>query len=274
MRELIIEELKNRGYNVQARDVVKNGVVQNGIEFISVNGINPVVYMDNVDNKLNEAVDLVLAAYEKGKNPKIEVNSLFDKNYILNNVYIGLQKRSNEKLIKRPFKDSGEIECYLYTIVDSLLNRGEKGSVKLSQEQLEKAGISDIDALWDKAEQNTFDETEIMPMCDVIRSIEGNDLDFELEDAQQENPMYVVSNKSRMLGAASILNRELLTQIAYAHKVSSLVVLPSSTHECLVIPYDGDKNMLENYSSMVAEVNATQVDETEQLANKAFLITF
>ena len=43
-REEIISELKNRGYNVQAHDVIKNGVIMEAIQINNGNTVEPVIY--------------------------------------------------------------------------------------------------------------------------------------------------------------------------------------------------------------------------------------
>lgn len=48
--------------------------------------------------------------------------------------------------------------------------------------------------------------------------------------------------------------------------------MPSSIHEFLVIPYKEQYN-IDKLSEMVKEVNLTEVNPIEQLADKAYLIT-
>lgn len=84
-------------------------------------------------------------------------------------------------------------------------------------------------------------------------------------------PMYAVSNKSRIKGASSILNKEALAEFGRMKNTSKVVVLPSSIHEMLILPYTEEVDM-EMLNCMVEDVNATQVDPTEQLADRAFLI--
>lgn len=46
-REEIINELKNRGYNAQPQDVVKNGVMKEGIILRIKSNIAPTVYVND-----------------------------------------------------------------------------------------------------------------------------------------------------------------------------------------------------------------------------------
>ena len=49
------------------------------------------------------------------------------------------------------------------------------------------------------------------------------------------------------------------------------VVLPSSIHEMLILPYDDSIDM-DVMSEMVREINATQVSPEERLTDQAYLI--
>lgn len=49
-------------------------------------------------------------------------------------------------------------------------------------------------------------------------------------------------------------------------------MLPSSIHEVLIIPYSSLFN-LDDLTEMVKEVNATQVEAYEQLADRAYKLT-
>lgn len=49
------------------------------------------------------------------------------------------------------------------------------------------------------------------------------------------------------------------------------MAIPSSIHEFLIAPFD-DRMSMDDYSSMVQEVNAEQVPAEECLADKAFVL--
>lgn len=62
-----------------------------------------------------------------------------------------------------------------------------------------------------------------------------------------------------------------MNEIKKEYEVENLVILPSSIHECIVVPKTEDTD-LDDLSRMVCEVNASAVAEREQLANRAFII--
>jgi hypothetical protein len=49
-------------------------------------------------------------------------------------------------------------------------------------------------------------------------------------------------------------------------------MLPSSIHEVIIIPYIDSSMTIEEFSSMVSEINNTQVSPEERLTDKAYLI--
>lgn len=76
-----------------------------------------------------------------------------------------------------------------------------------------------------------------------------------------------------MHGASSILNRKKLESLARIYGVDQLIVLPSSIHEMLVMPYSDEMDM-RYMNQLVKEVNAEEVNAEERLTNQAYLISF
>lgn len=80
--------------------------------------------------------------------------------------------------------------------------------------------------------------------------------------------MYVLTNQSRYLGAAELLDAETLRGIS--EKLSGdFVVLPSSIHETIIIPSDGEPDY-QGLKSMVCTVNATEIRKDERLSDHVY----
>lgn len=90
---------------------------------------------------------------------------------------------------------------------------------------------------------------------------------------EEQPPMYVLTNQVRINGAATILYRGLLHQLS-TYFDSDLVILPSSIHEVLLVPFAASPSSpgadLSYYTQMVQEVNETQVVDDEILSNNAY----
>ena len=279
-RENIIEKLEQKypQYRFIPTDVVKNGDVH--LKAICVrdeNPISPTIYTDEIisqcDDNIDEAVDIVSNIIEQHMNPNFDLDMLTNKDYILEHIRIGVQKASDEDLVKLDVTDFEDMEQYLYY---SDTNAPDSSfSIKLKPALATQIGL-DLAEAWAVARSHTFENTTIRSMASVMREMMGNAFDDEFdEDIFDTAPlkMYIISNREQNKGAASILNRELLENFAREHDAKHLVVIPSSISECLLVPVDDDYN-LDAFTEMVQEVNATQVKPEERLTNRAYVLHF
>lgn len=269
-REMIIEELKNKGYNAIAQSSIKNGVEFEGICIRTESPISPIIYTEDIirhaeeDGKsLDNVVSNIIDIYEKNKTIDININNFFDKDFVLNHLYIGLQRVSTEELVKRYCTELDGIESYLYI-------RGEEGSysVKLTTQLLEKAGLTEVEA-WEKAEANTYAETTLVSMVKVL--CEMMQMEYH-EEMEEKTPFFVLSNKGRFNGASAILDKKTLADFGERYHTDKIFAIPSSIHEFLISPYTEELN-LDDLSSMVNTVNFSEVEPKEQLGSRAYIIT-
>lgn len=65
------------------------------------------------EKKLFEVVSAIIGIYESSRAVDLDVDSLFNRDFVLSHIYIGLQKDSTEDIIKRNSGLDG-IESYLY----------------------------------------------------------------------------------------------------------------------------------------------------------------
>lgn len=271
--EKIVALLQERGYDAVSHDVIKNGVTKHGIS-IRESNIAPCIYLDDLlakapDIELDDLVSEIIKIYENRKSIDIDLDAILSRDYILSHLYIALQRSSDEPLIKR--------DCELEGIEEYLLIKGqsvEQGSwsIKLNQGILDRAEIS-IDEAWAAGEANTFapDATVIKSMMDVMNDM--FDCDFEEELGNPAIPMYVVSNRTNTQGAVQVLDKKAITEFAKKHNASKLIILPSSTHEMIiVIPADDEELDISQFESMVTDVNENQVSPEERLTSKAYLL--
>ena len=86
-------------------------------------------------------------------------------------------------------------------------------------------------------------------------------------ETQDERSMYVITNESKLFGAASMLYEEPLHKLA--EKIGSdLYILPSSIHE--VIAVSADFGSPDELAEMVYEINMDQVDINDRLSNQVY----
>lgn len=81
-------------------------------------------------------------------------------------------------------------------------------------------------------------------------------------------PMYIITNKHRVNGAASILYDEVLYDLA--NKLdTNLYLLPSSIHEVIAIPFNPES--LKDLEKMVCDININEVDVSDRLSNAVYV---
>lgn len=269
----IIEKLANRGYNAEEHETVKNGVILEGIRIKTDTGTDPVIYTEELIKKaaeeenitLDDITSKIIGIYERNKLPDFDVDQLLERDYILSYIYIALQKTSTENIEKKACDLEG-IESYLYIRGD--IDKDGYYSVKVSKFILELANISECEA-WEKAEEHTNAETTIINMAKAMCSMMNMEYSEEMEEII---PFYIMTNTSKIKGASAILNKKALAEFGKKHNTDKIAVLPSSVHEMLLTPYT-QENDIDNFSEMVKAVNSTEVDPTERLTDRAYIIT-
>lgn len=92
-------------------------------------------------------------------------------------------------------------------------------------------------------------------------------------DAEAETettlPMYVLTNKSNYFGASSLLFDSVLQDIAGKLK-DDFWVLPSSIHECIIVPAEFAMSK-EELQEMVREINRSEVAQEDFLSDEIYL---
>lgn len=268
-RRDIVNALIAKGYKAEEKDNVKNGLIVEGIVVKNDDPIAPIIYTDRLleeaerkGKSLADVVTEVIRIYESQNYKDLDFKKFLNKDFVSEHIYLGLQKTSTEELIKENCFLDG-LEVYLYIRED----RKNEGSytVKVTAELLQQIGMTAQEA-WERARINTYAETEVKSLSTVIAEICGMPIDnFE------EDPVYMVTNQAGMRGASAVLNRKVLEDIGQKHGTNKVVILPSSIHEVLVVPYESMMDM-DAMSAMVTEVNATTVAPEEQLIDRAYVV--
>ncbi len=268
-RKNIIDGLREKGYIAEPFNKQNNGVIFEGIVIKNNTSISPVIYVGELIEKagrleagIDEVVNSVIVAYHMGmmKKDTESISDFFDREFVYNHIYIGLQRVSAEKLEKRDIGLDG-IEAYLY-VRSHLSEEGGFSRIKVKPEYRERFFESFEDA-WKCAERNTFAETSLKKMDDVLQEagLWGS----------CDIPVYVLSNTCNVQGASAVLNKKVISEFAIEHGVKKIVVLPSSIHEVLIIPYEEGME-IEYFTSMVMGANDSAVAEEEQLSDRAYIL--
>ncbi|ADL36532.1 hypothetical protein bpr_IV168 (plasmid) [Butyrivibrio proteoclasticus B316] len=267
----IIEELTNRGYIVSEQTCIKNGIEKKGVSVkkSEEDRIAPTLYLEEVvedAEERNMTLSEVVDSLENlvSREFSFDVDKLFSADYLAEHIRIGVQREGTEELIKKTSEFEG-IEEYLY-IADT--NNGESFSIKLKPRMAEQAGLTE-EYLFEVAERNNHEEFTAQPLMNLIAQMMGTD---SFGSDGEVAPMYVLSNKSNIKGASAMLDKKGIAELADRIGVHEFVLLPSSIHECILVPKTSEVDM-KMFENMVKEVNATTVDPLERLVDRAYLLT-
>lgn len=262
MRNKIVEMLIDRGYEADLRTIEKNNVKLNAI--VMGNGeIRSIIYIDGIlseqeSDDPDKIVNKIIDCYEKrDKLSSIELDKIFSYDFIVKNITIGLQQITSEEIVKRPTDFEG-IEQYLMVQDDTWCFR-------VREEMLSHIGI-DIDEAWKIAMDNLTNNIVYTSLKEDLAELTENS-SFLFYDCD----ITVVSNTKRYKGAAAILNRGILRAYAENNKLDRFFIIPSSIHECLLVPYD-EIFTLNTLTGFLREVNKTVVDDIDVLSNYVYEI--
>ncbi|MCI8314327.1 MAG: hypothetical protein HFH74_04610 [Lachnospiraceae bacterium] len=273
-------------YKVRLDDVRKNnGVVLRGLTVTQDDSnISPTIYLNSYYEEyikgratLVNVVNDVMDTYRRNK-----VNQSVDMRYFLN--YESVKERVIYKLVnteknKELLEDVPHIEFLDLSIIFQCLVAQEdlgRASILIHNVHLKLWEVS-VDTLYQAAKENTqrLQEYEIKGITEVLRDIMCAE---EVENIADEDcisafsgsvPMYVLSNKNRVEGAACMLYPNLIRDFAEAIQ-SSFYIIPSSIHELLLLPTEHLEESQE-IKHMIREINDTQVSVEEVLSYSLYL---
>ena len=227
--------------------------------------ITPNIYLWDgyEDEPLDKVVDKIIKAYEQYKvNGTINIDFITDWEKVKGKILIQLvNPKTNEKylenLVTYPFLDLTAI-FYITVFVDK--NSGI-GNVKVRNDFLEKWGVT-AEEIFNTAVENTREEVMIEDMAEMFKAM-GLPVP-EMDDAA---PMIILSNKSKVNGAGVLPSAVEMIRERYG----KCYILPSSIHEMIILPDDGNQNT-EEINDMICAVNETQLAPEEVLSNHAYYI--
>ena len=277
---------------VDLTDVIKNNDTHlTGITLrTEESGIAPTLYLNdyydvftNMDYSMEDVLTRIAETYDHAnkhdmsKEVKDTVKNVTDydatKAKILPRI-VNLES-NEERLQGMPHTQMGDLAVTYH--VDLGSQKDGQMSIAISNPMMEQYGIS-VEELHEQACKNMEEvspskfETIVETLASLM--IPGyEEMSFEeKEQARYEfdmpDPgMYVLTNDSKVFGAAAMLDSKTMDTIR--EQVGDFYILPSSVHEVLIVPKKEDLK-LEELETMVQEVNATQVAPNEVLSDHVY----
>ena len=279
MREQVQEHL-GKDYEVKITTNPKlNGTEKIGLSISRTQEpqqVVPVIYLEECyeqylkNQKFMECVEKICMVYEKQKgNEETIMTALKNMENVQNWEKIKdrifpmlVSERKNENLKEQYVYKNYLDFLVLYTIRISEI---EIGNIKITNKMLEMWGIS-VEELDSQAMNNMkADGYQVKGMRRMLQEScpeMMNDIGEE-----EDEVMYVLTNKEKYFGAAGILLCAELFQELIGK--NNFYILPSSVHELILVKDDEGCDM-QGLSAMVRCVNEEQVDREERLSDHAY----
>ena len=271
--------IAGEGGNITINHVIKNnGCEMDGLVIMEKGkDIAPTIYLDSFyelytnGENIKNIIRQIEVIYEQNKN-----NVTFDVNILKHfdtikdkSVYKVVNYRSNEKLLEQvPHKRILDLAVVFYCLLDN--EYGRSATALIYNNNLKNWNVT-IDDVYKAALKNTPDllHSKISSMAALFEKC-GVNVDGEEVDLKDYVPsdMYVLTNESKLNGAACILYENVLYD--FAQKLGAdLYILPSSVHEVILLPKLSmfEKDELVN---MVKEVNTEGVAADEVLSDHVY----
>lgn len=271
--------IAGEGGNITINHVIKNnGCEMDGLVIMEKGkDIAPTIYLDSFyelytnGENIKNIIRQIEVIYEQNKNNvTFDVNILKHFDTIKDKiVYKVVNYRSNEKLLEQvPHKRILDLAVVFYCLLDN--EYGRSATALIYNDNLKNWNVT-IDDVYKAALKNTPDllHSKISSMAALFEKC-GVNVDGEEVDLKDYVPsdMYVLTNESKLNGAACILYENVLYD--FAQKLGAdLYILPSSVHEVILLPKLSmfEKDELVN---MVKEVNTEGVAADEVLSDHVY----
>ena len=268
---MLINELANRGLSAHFDTIDKYGKSCDVIVIETGTPISPVVHLSDYPNMDESTIAEAIAWRVQTSDvlstvAKMQYGNICDTNYVLSHCRIGLRPTSQVgKMLNRPSEYDG-ISAYVYYSIDT---PDGYGTINIDDALLQKLGLNE-DEVWLHAYENTVNDSQVIDMVDVLSPLLLSSFQSQVSLPDVNTcPMAIVTNESRYLGAGSILNKNLLEEYAQYVNAEKLVLIPSSIHEWIIVPYDDDLN-IDEVNEMIRNTNV-QIEERMVLCDHAFI---
>lgn len=270
------EKIKgNETITVYIHTAVKNnGKERKGITVLEKGiHISPTIYLEEYFQQFQEGkpiekiVEKILQLYEEVKCSHPCEESLLQNYEELKGKFACklIHRGKNEKLLNDiPYVPWMDLAIVVFVLLE--VSPYGTATVLVRKEHLEIWGLTEAQ-LFDEAKKNTpiLLPYQFCPMRKLLQEICPYAVD---EGEEEEESLYVLSNKLRSFGAASMLYDGILEKVG--QKLGeNYYILPSSIHEVIVVP-ESKSPVKQDLEEMVREINETQVEEEEVLSDRVY----
>ena len=279
--ELVTKEVAERtGLRVAVQKINKNnGLVLDGLTILGEDtNVSPTIYLNDyyeefLKHGVKSVAGRIIGIYGAYK-PKdmFDISIFTEKEKVSPLIKMKLINYEKNKalLAKVPHKKVLDLAVVFMVVLETHCD-GSFATILIHNTHLKFWNMT-ADDLYKLAKENMRNDFEIVSMVEVMKEVFENLTDGELEESvlEQEVGMYVLTNHTKLHGAIGMLHTELLNQFMKEKGFEKLVILPSSVHEVLLIPYDDSMEEVD-FAGMVKDANVTELTPEEILSDSAYI---
>lgn len=247
--QLIKEEVEKE-LNIRTKIVSckKNGVDCWGLTFPDGTFFAPIVYYNG--ESIGTFISKVKTVFKQSW-PIADINVFRDKDYILKNVRLCIRRKTNDAVIKHEYLN---LELYIRLDLTPIMECAEHmSSTKLTTNLLFLSGLTENE-VWDAARRNSFDNLKITSLEEIMGL--GSEVPHLFD---------IITTTDNILGAVALAYPEIFRQYCLDRKIDSLIILPSSIHEVLLLNPENVPANLHSLVEMIEAINVSEVSILEQL---------
>ncbi len=282
-----VQERLGSDYEIRIQKITKNnGIVLDGLIIGKASkNIAPTIYLNSYymhythGMSLEEVLEDIISAYKESNDVSFgDTREFLNFNKLRDKVAFKLiQREKNQELLKEvPYIEFLDLAVVFYLMLDE--HKGGQMTALIHNSHMETWGV-EKEELYCLAMKNTPillpSEIKTMKeiMCDILKGhleeLEMKEMVDDLLDFDSQKPtLYVLSNIKQINGAGCILYDGCLKNFADSQN-SDIVILPSSLHETILVPDDGQLDYGE-LRKMVSEINESDVPEEDVLSDRVY----
>lgn len=271
IQDYLPEEYENA--EISFKEVCKNNEQLTGI-IVKLPDIQavPVIYINefyndfingkDMEDIFNEIAENIQEAYRQAP-----YNMDFNINDYADNISMSLvnAKNNREMIANMPHRMVNDLAVIYRVNLPDI--DGTKASAAVTYEIMKYLGYETREQLEEQAVKymKENDPPVVKTMREMLIEMDPAFADFLPEEA--ENPMYVITNRSKCNGAISVLDKETMDSLVDLIG-SELTIFPSSVNEMIAVP----KDMVEGKEALnlVKQVNETAVEDKDKLADSVY----
>lgn len=261
LKDRVIRDLTERGYDVIETDTVTSKGLRHGfcIDDPSLPG-SPIFYDSNLIGWLDQGLNIPEMATEVLRatytmKPPITEEQLKDEHFLRDHAKICVCNLAWHQDFAEQYhstvRDDLGLIVYPRVYIDDQTSFCLPRSMDI-----------DYDRLMEAAEINSHPSYTVRPLFEVLSESMG----IELPDTGA--PIMVVSNAISSHGAGAITDTDILDRACRKLDTDEIMVLPSSIHEVLAIPYNFAP--AKDAANMIREINAAEVKFDDRLGDYPF----